>query len=68
MRKVYCDRCANKIEVANYYSLGMARQVDTGVTELDLCEPCAKSLKRFLGIDTPGGGYEQLDSEEGGAT
>jgi hypothetical protein len=29
----------------------------------ELCEPCADALYRFMGINTPGGGYEKLDSE-----
>lgn len=66
MRRVYCDRCGNEIMVPNYFSVCMERQTGVDSCELDLCETCVRALKRFLGVNTRGGGYEQLDSEIGG--
>ena len=62
MRKVFCDRCGKEMKVPYINVWITARDRDA----MELCEPCTDALYRFMGISTPGGGYEQLDSEMGG--
>ncbi len=62
MRKVYCDRCGEEMKVPHMNVwIGLQYAAAT-----ELCEKCSDALYRFMGINTPGGGYERLDSEEGG--
>ena len=59
MKKIFCDRCGTEIKAA--YS-----RIYTGVgasNMYELCEHCDEAFGRFMGINTPGGGYEKLDSE-----
>ena len=59
MVKRFCDRCGKEIKVAHIRLwIGIAR--DDGK---ELCEPCTDALYRFMGMNTPGGGYKKLDSE-----
>lgn len=59
MRKLFCDRCGDEMKIAfvNIY-IGSRDRVG-----LDICEKCTDALYRFMGMNTPGGGYEKLDSE-----
>lgn len=59
MRKVICDRCGNEMKVP-HINVWLGTRASDG---LDLCEYCADALYRFMGINTPSGGYEKLDSE-----
>jgi len=59
MRKYFCDRCDNEMKIP-YIRLWIGMQTNQAQ---ELCEPCADALYRFMGINTPGGGYEKLDSE-----
>ena len=60
MRKVYCDRCGEEMK-APHMNVLIGLQYDVAT---ELCEKCSDALYRFMGINTPGGGYERLDSEE----
>lgn len=59
MRKIICDRCGEEMK-APYINVRIGWRDCDG---LELCEPCTEALYRFMGINTPGGGYEKLDSE-----
>lgn len=59
MIKRFCDRCENEMKVA-YIRLWIGHTRDDG---MELCEHCTDALYRFMGINTPSGGYEKLDSE-----
>lgn len=59
MRKLFCDRCGEEMKVP-YKRVWIGFREDDA---LELCKKCSDALDRFMGIDTPGGGYEQLESE-----
>lgn len=62
MRKVFCDRCGEEMKVP-YINVWIGwRDRDA----MEMCEKCCDALYRFMGMNTPGGGYEKLDSEMGG--
>lgn len=58
MKKIICDRCGNEMEVPMTIWVG-----SRATNGLDLCVYCTDAFNRFMGINTPGGGYEKLDSE-----
>ena len=59
MRKIICDRCGDELR-KSYIHLW----TNQGMCEpLDMCEKCTDAFYRFMGINTPGGGYEKLESE-----
>lgn len=59
MRKLFCDRCGEKMRFAQM-NVWIGSRASDG---LELCEKCCDALYRFMGINTPGGGYEKLESE-----
>ena len=64
MKKVYCDRCGNDVNVPNPIQISIGRAIGFSThddVELDICENCNDALRRFLGLDSAG--YEKLDSE-----
>lgn len=60
MIKCFCDRCGEEMKVKVPYMKVFFGSRDSGK---ELCEKCSDALYRFMGINTPGGGYEKLDSE-----
>lgn len=59
MRKIFCDRCGEEMKVP-YINVWIGFRDGAGT---ELCEKCSDALNRFMGRNTPGGGYEKLDSE-----
>lgn len=59
MRKLFCDRCGEEMKIP-YIRVWVGLRDGNGQ---ELCEKCCDALYRFMGINTPGGGYEKLDSE-----
>lgn len=59
MKKYFCDRCGKEMK-APYIRLWIGHRDSDGQ---ELCQKCNDALYSFMGINTPGGGYEKLDSE-----
>lgn len=59
MRKIFCDRCGEEMK-APYINVWIGFREGACI---ELCEKCSDALDRFMGRNTPGGGYEKLDSE-----
>ena len=59
MRKIFCDRCGEEMKVP-YINVWIGFREGAGI---ELCENCSDALNRFMGRNTPGSGYEKLDSE-----
>lgn len=59
MRKIFCNRCGGEMRLPYIYVwIGLREGPET-----ELCEKCSDALDRFMGRNTPGGGYEKIDSE-----
>lgn len=59
MLRRFCDRCNEEMKVPHINVWLGSRTSNC----LELCEKCTDAFYRFMGINTPGGGYEKLDSE-----
>ena len=59
MRKLFCDRCGDEMNIA-FIKIYIGSRDHGG---MEICEKCTGALFRFMGMNTPGSGYEKLDSE-----